>query len=103
MSGGSYNYLYNAEADELRQQQKALCKMAARLREMGHASAATNTDGLLAKAAMLDEFARGIDTEILSLRSVWRAVEWLDSGDSGEERVRKAIDAYNARLDEVIK
>jgi len=100
MSGGSYNYLYNADADELRRRRKELCKMAARLREMSHAYAAADTDLLLAKVAMFDAFARDIDAEALNLRSVWRAVEWLDSGDSGEERVRKAIDAYNARLNE---
>lgn len=86
MSGGSYNYLcWNA--DELQQRRGDLAAMERRLQSSGYFAAARSTRnvGLFLDAAM--EAAR-------ALEDVWHAVEWADSGDSGEERVHAAVEAF---------
>jgi len=83
MSGGSYDYLY-FHAAELGGHRGQLEAMAERLEGLPYAAeAAAATRRIL--VALGDE----------PLASVWRAVEWWDSGDYGEDQVRAAV--YNYR------
>ncbi len=83
MSGGSYDYLcWNT--DDLCRRRGMVGAMAKRLEELGYRDAARATRDVL---YLLD----GAERAGQALADVWHAVEWLDSGDYGEESMRKAI------------
>lgn len=85
MSGGSYGYLYLAvDIDGLGGRREDLARMEARLRELGHAAAAERTSEVRAALDCAEDLAKG-------LRTVWRAVEWCDSGDSGPDDVAEVV------------
>ena len=88
MSGGSYDYLFIAE--DLFDRYHTIEAMRDRLAELGHVGAAADTQRVL----------DGLDqakSQAKSLSEVWRAVEWLDSGDSGEDQVAEAVAAHSKR------
>ena len=83
MSGGSYDYLcWNT--DELSTRRYAVAQMAERLEKSGYRDAARATRNVL---YLIDGARRAAD----ALADVWHAVEWADSGDSSEERVREEV------------
>lgn len=93
MSGGSYNYLCHAwDLDDLLEHRAGLEKMSARLAGLGWAEdAARETEELL---VMLRQWQVRAETRMERLREVWKAVEWWDSGDWGEDQVRAALAKY---------
>jgi hypothetical protein len=87
MSGGSYDYLH-FHAPELGGHRGQLEAMAERLEELPYAGGvAAATRHIL--AVLGDE----------ALANVWRAVEWWDSGDYGEDQVRDAVAKHKDRAD----
>ncbi len=87
MSGGSYNYLY-CHVDGLDGRRGDIRRMAERLEDLGYApEVAADTRKVL---ALLDE----AEAVAGRLEDVWHDVEWWDSGDYGEDTVRKTITAY---------
>jgi hypothetical protein len=91
MSGGSYDYLYSKEADDLLHRTDTIQEMADRLAELGYHGAAVESNELLADVR---RFRARIEARMKRLSPVWRAVEWLDSGDSGPEQVKSAVAAF---------
>jgi len=87
MSGGSFNYLYMAE---LTQMQGFVESMRDRLKKLGQPEAAARTDCVVQRM-------REIDALQVELETIWRAVEWHDSGDSGKEAVDEAIAKWKAK------
>jgi len=87
MSGGSYNYLY-CHVRGLEGQREDIEKMERRLQSHGYYAAARSTREVLRALDAAERIAE-------SLEDVWLAVEWADSGDSGEESVRKAVEAFS--------
>lgn len=87
MSGGSYNYLcwHNRGLEE---QRGDIGAMAGRLEKSGYYAPARATRNIL---VLLDAAERAAD----ALEDVWHAVEWADSGDSAEERVREAVAKFS--------
>lgn len=87
MSGGSYNYLCY-QTDDLTRHRSDLQQMAERLGGLdwatGAAAATRNVIRLLDQAEAAAE----------KLGDVWKAVEWWDSADWGEDQVREAVAAY---------
>lgn len=93
MSGGSYEYLCWADdLDRLLEKQHHLEAMADRLAGLGYAddAAAETTDLLLT----LREWQVRARAHVERLSDVWKAIEWWDSCDWGEERVHEALTAY---------
>ena len=87
MSGGSYDYLcWNL--DELSTRRYAVHQMAERLEKSGYYAAARSTRDVL---RLLD----GAERAAKALEDVWHEVEWADSGDCGEERVRVAVEKFS--------
>jgi hypothetical protein len=86
MSGGSYKYLY-FQVSELGGNRGELESMAARLDGLPYAAQA---------AAATRRILEAISDE--KLAAVWRAVEWWDSGDYGEDQVREAVAEYEEHL-----
>ena len=91
MSGGSYNYLCYAEANDLFQKLDDLRRMAERLADLGYEDAAGETTDLLLSIRQCERHFNAIAKRMYG---VWRAVEWCDSGDSGEDEIKEAITKY---------
>lgn len=110
MSGGSWNYLYCKDIDELMNYSsvETLQDMVDRLNSAGFEDVAQDTQRLVEyiKSARIR-----IETLFEVLSPVFKAVEWFDSGDWGEEtlnnevlKYRKSnIDSYNKAVDDTIK
>ena len=83
MSGGSYNYLcWNT--DDLSSRAADIHAMEHRLRTLDCPGAARATHEVIRALETAQRMAE-------ALTDVWHAVELLDSGDSGEDLVRKAV------------
>jgi hypothetical protein len=91
MSGGSYNYLCYKESYDIHERKEELNEMRDRLIELGFADVAGETESVL---LMLKSFEVRLQTRIDRLKGVWRAVEWMDSGDSGIEYVEDSVNKY---------
>lgn len=110
MSGGSWNYLFCKDIDELMNgsSTELLQDMADRLNSAGFEDVAKDTQRLVEyiKSARIR-----IETLFETLSPVFKAVEWFDSGDWGEEtlnnevlKYRKSnIDNYSKAVDDTIK
>lgn len=91
MSGGSYNYLCYKESYDIHERKEELAQMRDRLIELGYTDAAGETESVL---LMLRAFEVRLQTRIYRLKNVWRAVEWYDSADSGEDYVKDEVQKY---------
>ena len=99
MSGGSWNYLYNKDIDELMNgsSTEILQDMADRLNSAGFEDVAKDTQRLV---EYIKSASIRIETLFETLSPVFKAVEWFDSADWGEETLNNEILKYrNARLD----
>lgn len=96
MSGGSYNYICaKGDLGELYNYQADIQSMADRLAGLGYANdAARETQDLL---LTLRQFENRISAMHARLSDVWKAVEWWDSCDSGENGVKIALEKYRNR------
>jgi hypothetical protein len=95
VSGGSYEYLYAQDwRDGTHNCEPSLQQMAERLAGLGYAddAAAETLDTLL----YLRQVRVFTETRWERMRAVWKAVEWWDSGDSGEDGLKEALEAYRA-------
>lgn len=84
MSGGSYNYLYLKDLDNLLHTPD-LKDMENRLRELDASDAAEATGRVLE------------DGQLEVLRPLWKAVEMYDSNDWGLHQVKRAISDYRMK------
>lgn len=93
MSGGSWNYLFCKDIDELMQHSniETLEEMADYLNQNGYEDVAKDTRRLVEyiKSAKIR-----VETLFEMLSPVFKAVEWFDSADCGKDRVDKAIEEY---------
>lgn len=98
MSGGSYNYLCHVQdLEDLRSHRYDLEEMASRLAGLGYAQdAARETEELL---LLLRQWEVRAAARLERLTEVWKAVEWWDSCDSGEDEVRAALAKYRDDTD----
>jgi hypothetical protein len=99
MSGGSWNYLYCKDVDELMNgsSTELLQDMADRLNSAGFEDVAKDTQRLV---EYIKSASIRIETLFEALSPVFKAVEWFDSGDWGEETLNNEILKYrNARID----
>lgn len=93
MSGGSWNYLYSQEVDELVRYEsiRLLEEMADYLNSSGYEDVAKDVRRLVEyiKSARIR-----IETLHEMLSPVFKAVEWYDSSDCGKDSVSRAIEDY---------
>jgi hypothetical protein len=93
MSGGSYNYLYSKEPDELLTCGEELAEMRNRLKELGAADVAVVVDGII---ATITRYRDEVEQQMANIADVLQAVEWLDSNDRGEDQVQDAVAKYRS-------
>lgn len=91
MSGGSYNYLCYESFPEIMERTEDMETIAYRLIKLGAKDIAEDIRDLInyckdAKQTIMDACER--------LHEVFRAVEWFDSGDIGEDDMQKEIKRY---------
>jgi hypothetical protein len=99
VSGGSWNYLFCKDIDELMNgsSTELLQDMVDRLNSAGFKDVAKDTQRLV---EYIKSASIRIETLFETLSPVFKAVEWFDSGDWGEETLNNEILKYrNARLD----
>ena len=91
MSGGSYNYLYCKDPEELLDKANDIDDMAETLVKMGYFDVAKDM-------TRLAEYIRSayIRIDVLSkqLKPIMKAVEWYEDRDIGADGLQKAVDIY---------
>ena len=90
MSGGSYDYLCRADSDEIFGRWSSLREMAARLDQVCPEAAAETRLFAEGKGTLL----QAVETHLERLKPLWKAVEWHDSGDWGEDQMVVAVQEY---------
>jgi hypothetical protein len=89
MSGGSYNYFYwNLTLSYERVE--GLIDMLARLEDLAPNHPATGATRDL--VALLTDEGVEHSAKLDSLLELWHAVEWVDSGDWGENQLQEALE-----------
>ena len=87
MSGGSFNYLCHCDTDDLKDRLEDMAEMRDMLEAKGLDKAAKETDDLINLVKELEGKANGF---LSRLSSIWKAVEWTESGDWGEDSIKRA-------------
>jgi hypothetical protein len=100
MSGGSYEYLYSKDVEEIMTEWDArenLERMVNRLAGLGYASDAAQES----MKVLLDIRAFEVRMAVMLMRlsPVWKAVEWWDSNDWGEDSVKNTLAKYRGEQD----
>mgnify|MGYP001613957360 CR=1 FL=1 len=94
MSGGSYEYLFTKDIDELMSghSDTLIESMSNRLAGLGYANdAASETEELL---LIIRQVKNRLYARQKRLSNVWFAIEWWDSCDSDEDSVKEALLKY---------
>lgn len=82
MSGGSFNYACDFDRlKDILENKAEIDRIADALRDRGHEAAAVETEDLLAELADIEDY---ILARAERLRGVWKATEWVVSGDWSE-------------------
>lgn len=95
MSGGSFDYLYYKEVDELFEMGDTIQRMADELAKLGYArDVAKDTQEVLQEFRV---FRNRLEVAIERLRPVWESMERWRSGDDGEEEFKDVLETYRGR------
>lgn len=102
MSGGSYDYLYCKDLDDLLQSSYQLREMASDLMlYWPQSKAAHDTKSFV---DMFDVFMKVLEDKKKPLEKVWKAQEWWQSNDYVKEQVTQEIwDYEHPASDEICK
>lgn len=95
MSGGSWNYLCSKDVQDLIYSNELLERMSERLASLGYAEDAARETYELVQIIRQYKTKASVITDRLS--DIWRAIEWWDSGDSGEDRVKAELVNYREK------
>lgn len=90
MSGGSYNYLCCQDSDQIFSRWNDLRDMAARLDTVCPEAAAETRLFSEGKGTLLE----AVETHLERLKPLWKAVEWRDSSDWGDDQLADAVREY---------
>jgi len=92
MSGGSYNYLYCKEVEDIIVNKEDLINIIDRLKELNCIRAFNYSQNILDDIRAVQEIIAEINNKINIISDLWRAVEFYDSNDIGINRV---VDMYD--------
>jgi len=88
MSGGSYDYICLSEIRDLLWMDETISRMANRLIELGYEDLAKET---LEYLHFIKRVRIKSDVMMRRLSKIWKAVEWLDSGDYGLDTAKEIL------------
>lgn len=92
MSGGSFDYLCFADAETISEKKGRLREMADFLAGLGYAQdAARETEELL---VILNQIEVRMGVRIDRLSAIWKAAEWWQSADTGEDDFKASLKEY---------
>jgi hypothetical protein len=97
MSGGSYNYLCNKNASELRESEDDLLAMIDKINELGYSIIATDCKYLLHCINSIKIAESKIHQKMKDLYNVFLSVEWYVSGDFDIDCVETSMNDYAER------
>lgn len=93
MSGGSYNYLCFRDETDVFSHLGDLRDMADRLDQVCPEAAAETRALFDGPRSLLSE----LETRLRKLTALWKAVEWRDSGDTGDAQLAAAVEEFKAQ------
>jgi hypothetical protein len=91
MSGGSYNYLYSKDSEDIINQIPDMIRMRDRLIELDMKTGAVMLQKLILS---VEKYRIEADARMDEMYPLMRAVEWMDSGDSGLDSVQEAYEKF---------
>lgn len=91
MSGGSYDYLYSKDAEDIVYRLPDLIRMKDRLIQLDMKTAAEKVQRLI---LTVEKYRIEADARMDEMYELMRAVEWHDSGDSGLDSVKAAYEKF---------
>lgn len=97
MSGGSYDYLYCKETEELFSMATYFDDMAEALEKLNYLDVARDMRRL---SEYIKSANNRVDVLATQLRPIMKAVEWYESCDIGAESLGKAIEKYRGGKEE---
>lgn len=101
MSGGYYEYVQSYGIDDIlfdSDRHHLIARVADDLADAGEGDAANATRAALARIRQLRQAADEINGELNDLYGIWKALDWWKSGDSGEENLHEAVQAWRDKL-----
>lgn len=98
MSGGSFDYISGADAEQVFERRRDFRNLVEALEhEAPRSEAAKDSRYLLDRA---DSYVAAFDE--LSLGNVWHALEWWYSGDQSRDQFERAVEAYDGARQKVL-
>lgn len=95
MSGGSYNYLCHKDFENIFDSISDIEDMRDALVKKGYLAAAEETEQVL---VTMQSARIQIQTRLDRLHDIWRAIEWWESCDIGDESLEEANKEYEQQL-----
>lgn len=95
MSGGSYNYLYCKDIDDIISMETELTWMQDRLDGIYYAYDVA--EEMEKFRGYIKTFKLEMQKEIDRMRNIWRAIEMWDSYDSSEDEFKKALEEHRLK------
>lgn len=100
MSGGSYNYLYTKDAEDLLQYSylEELKYMKEALEGYNANDAAVYTQEIINMLNNVNELLEQIDKKKSKIDQLWRAVEWKESSDAGQDYIDRELIKFRLKF-----
>lgn len=95
MSGGSWSYLYSKELSELLDHEDLIEAIGRRISEVETNDAVSPASDTFKLLEIISDFKIEMEKLLEKLRPVWKAVEWVDSFDSGPDALDEALKKYS--------
>ena len=91
MSGGSWNYMYSKEVDDILNMGSDLEEMKNRLEKEGALLVANDIKSLLSVIDVIQSHKDDADEILSRIRMVMKSLEWWDSSDWGKEQFDREV------------
>ncbi len=98
MSGGSWNYMYSKEVDDILNMGSDLEEMKNRLEKEGALLVANDIKSLLSVIDVIQSHKDDADEILSRIRMVMKSLEWWDSSDWGKEQFDREVLNHSNRL-----
>lgn len=94
MSGGSFNYIYRRDIEDMTHVPNELRDMADELERLGYAEDVTKATRDF--IATIERTKLDLEARQRTLADVWQTMEWWRSGDCNENEFKKTLAKYRS-------